>query len=300
MYCVSFNRIIEIYLDWLSTSNSYLDNTSFDCEKDKLKESFEKSKNYLVKSIVKDYESDIENIDKTLHHYRQFYNSLFSIRDTKDYSPVNIFTTNYDLFNEVTMEELGIQYTNGFSGTVKREFSPAVFQLRLVDDENRYKDKWSVIRRYVKLYKIHGSIDWKYDEKSDRVVQTDIKETDGKDALIYPTIDKHLETQQTPYSELFRALTISLQKPNSTLIVVGYGFPDEHINHLISQSLMNEDFNLIVFGDKSEDGAAKFIDRHKNKHNFHFIGGSIEQEKNNAHYFSNFIKYIIGDQYDEK
>ena len=74
---------------------------------------------------------------------------------------------------------------------------------------------------------------------------------------------------------------------------MGYGFPDEHINHLISQSLMNEDFTLIVFGNKEEDGAKKFIRRHQNKQNFHFIGGSVENE-DDAHYFTNIIKNING------
>ncbi|MCY8373218.1 SIR2 family protein [Bacillus haynesii] len=217
----------------------------------------------------------------------------------KNYSPVNIFTTNYDLFNEVAMEDLGIHYTNGFTGTVKRIFSPSVFQLRLVDDENRYKDKWSVFRRYIKLYKIHGSIDWKYDSKSESVIQSNIKEADWKDTLIYPTINKHLETQQSPYSELFRSLTINLQKPNSTLIVMGYGFPDEHINNIFSQSLMNDDFTLIVFGNKDEEGASKFIRKHQNKQNFHFIGGNINIE-NDAHFFSNIIDYINGGHNNEE
>jgi len=248
---------------------------------------------------VKNYEDKSKEILETKSNYRQFYNAIFSIRDMKDYSPVNIYTSNYDLFNEVAMEELGIQYTNGFIGTVRRVFSPSVFQLRLVDDENRYKDKWSIFRRYVKLYKIHGSIDWKYDRESGNVIQSNIEEEDLDDILIYPTMNKHLETRQSPYSELFRALTINLQKANSTLIVMGYGFPDEHINHLISQSLMNDDFTLIVFGNKNEDGAKKFIEKHQNKRNFHFIGGSINID-NDAHFFSNIIDYINGGHEDEE
>lgn len=296
------SKNIEGYLDWLSTGIRFLEqySTAKDTKKEKsLKESFETTKKYLLSSIIKDYDEksqdiNAEKIMATKANYRRFYNAIFSIRDLKDYPPVNIFTTNYDLFNEVAMEELDIQYTNGFKGTVKRTFDPAVFQLRLVDDANRYKDKWSVFRRYVKLYKIHGSIDWRYDEKSGMVVQSGDDEANQKDILIYPTMNKHLETQQTPYSELFRALTISLQKPSSTLIVIGYGFPDDHINHLISQSLMNDDFNLIVFGDKEEEAAKKFIDMHINKPNFHFIGGDFNK-MNDAHHFHNVINYINGD-----
>ncbi len=287
---------IEGYLNWLNTGIRFIDQNTNPTEqelkfKEELKKSFTVTKEYLINSIVRDYQNVDEKILMSKQNYQSFYNSIFSIRDIKNYAPINVYTTNYDLFNEIAMESLNIQYTNGFRGTVNRVFDPAVFQLRLVDDENRYKEKWSVIRKYVKLYKIHGSIDWRYDDEIKNVVQSSIGDTSLEDVLIYPTINKHLETQQTPYSELFRALTINLQKPDSTLIIVGYGFPDQHINHLISQSLANEDFNLIVFGNRNEKNAEEFIKLHQHKANFHFIGGTIETS-DDGHFFSNVINYF--------
>lgn len=287
---------IEGYLNWLNTGIRFIDQNTNPTEeelkyKEELKNSFKVTKEFLINSIVRDYQNVDKNILISKQNYQSFYSSIFSIRDIKNYAPVNVYTTNYDLFNEIAMELLNIQYTNGFRGTVNRVFDPAVFQLRLVDDENRYKEKWSVIRKYVKLYKIHGSIDWRYDDEIKNVVQSSIGDTSLEDVLIYPTINKHLETQQTPYSELFRALTINLQKPDSTLIIVGYGFPDQHINHLISQSLANEDFNLIVFGNRNEKNAEEFIKLHQHKANFHFIGGTIETS-DDGHFFSNVINYF--------
>ena len=294
---------IEGYLNWLNTGIRFIDQPSKQSKQLKYKETLEKSfystKEFLIKSIVRDYEIVDDNISKTKRNYQSFYNSIFSIRDIKNYAPVNVYTTNYDLFNEVALESLNIQYTNGFRGSVNRVFDPAVFQLRLVDDENRYKEKWSVIRKYIKLYKIHGSIDWRYDDKIGNVVQASILDESLEDVLIYPTINKHLETQQTPYSELFRAFTINLQKPDSTLIIIGYGFPDQHINHLISQSLSNEDFNLIVFGNQTEKCAKEFIDKHQHKSNFHFIGGTLDAS-GDGHFFSNVINYINDGNYNEE
>jgi hypothetical protein len=288
---------IEGYLNWLNTGIRFINqNVNLSAEdilyKEQLELSFDITKKFLINSIVKDYGSTNKDVLITKNYYQSFYNALFSIRDIKNYAPVNIYTTNYDLFNEIAMEALSIHYTNGFRGSVNRVFDPAVFQMRLVDDANRYKEKWSIVRKYVKLYKIHGSIDWRYDDNLKNVVQSSLY-GNAEDVLIYPTINKHLETQQTPYSELFRELTINLQKPDSTLIILGYGFPDEHINHLISQSLSNEDFNLIVFGSHSEKNAKAFIELHNEKSNFHFIGGSINSS-NDGHYFSNVISYIHG------
>jgi hypothetical protein len=295
---------IEGYLNWLNTGIRFIDQIPNSSPQNveyrkKLEKSFNETKEFLINSIVMDYEAADEKISITKNNYQSFYNSIFSIRDVKNYAPINVYTTNYDLFNEIAMESLNIQYTNGFSGFVNRVFDPAVFQLRLVDDENRYKEKWSVIRKYVKLYKIHGSIDWRYNDKFSNVVQSSIKDETLENVLIYPTINKHLETQQTPYSELFRALTINLQKADSTLIIIGYGFPDQHINHLISQSLTNEDFNLIVFGNQNEQNAKEFIEQHQHKTNFHFIGGTIENS-GDGHFFTNVISYINGGNTDEE
>jgi SIR2-like domain len=295
---------IEGYLNWLNTGIRFIDqipNPSPQNEeyRKKLEKSFNETKEFLINSITKDYEKVDDKISITKNNYQSFYNSVFSIRDVKNYAPINVYTTNYDLFNEIAMESLNIQYTNGFRGLVNRVFDPAVFQLRLVDDENRYKEKWSVIRKYVKLYKIHGSIDWKYDDKLRKVVQFSINDETLENVLIYPTINKHIETQQTPYSELFRALTINLQKPDSTLIIIGYGFPDQHINHLISQSLTNEDFNLIVFGNQNEQNAKDFIEQHQHTTNFHFIGGTIVNP-DDGHFFTNVISYINGGNSDEE
>ncbi|ETT69636.1 SIR2 family protein [Paenibacillus sp. FSL R7-277] len=269
-----------------------------------IEDAFKKTKKFLLKSIMLDYyvkqheqstPGDLNTI-VTLDLYLRFYRSIFSFREfNKQVSPVNVFTTNYDLFSEVSLEMLGIHYTNGFKGYVSRTFDPSVFRLRLVDEENRYKEKWSAVRRFVKLFKIHGSIDWIFDEKDQIIKQSNSFNNeftnDSQQILIYPTLHKHLESQQSPYSELFREFTNHMQRKNSTLIVIGYGFPDEHINQLISQSLQHDDFNLIVFGNKIEQNAKLFIEKHKEKSNFHFIGGNYAN-KEDGHFFSNVIQLL--------
>ena len=286
---------IEGYLNWLNTGIKFIEEFS-DYERKpsdltRYKSSFLSTKQGLLDTIPRRYDELNQVEEDVKQNYIAFYNLLFSIRGIKNYSPANIFTTNYDLFNEVALESLSIHYTNGFRGNVKRIFDPTVFQLRLVDDQHRYKDRWSVIRNFVKLYKIHGSIDWYFD--NDEVVQKS-PNADTENVVIYPTINKHFETQQTPYSEMFRALSISLQKPDSTLLILGYGFPDQHINQLISQALSNEDFSLIIFGNKEESNVATFLQSHQHKPNLHFIGGTVYND-GDGHHFSNVLNYMVGD-----
>src|SRR5699024_11846872 len=102
------NKNIEGYLDWLNTGISFLGDKELDekDKKNKLEYSFNITKKYLYDSIVKNYDDKKNEILETKRNYREFYNALFSIRDIKDYPPLNVFTTNYDLFNEVAMEDL--------------------------------------------------------------------------------------------------------------------------------------------------------------------------------------------------
>lgn len=104
---------------------------------------------------------------------------------------------------------------------------------------------------------------------------------------------KHRQTAQAPYSELFREFANVLQVPNTVLIVMGYGFPDEHINNIISQNLKHQDFTLIVFGDTSEDNMKKFFDEFKTQDGFHLIGGDTSCDGVKAHYFNYIVDEII-------
>ena len=289
---------LESFMSWLATAMKF-----FPEESDEYKEyksAYTTIKREFLKSInLNLFRNETELIVEheettTLQNYIKFYSVIFSHTRKKDLQPINVFTTNYDLFNEIALETLKIPYTDGFSGVVNRTFNPSMFHIRLVDEENRYKEKWNPIRQYVKLYKIHGSINWQFDATSNTIKQRKLNLDDinsTSNVVIFPTIQKHFETQQTPYSELFREFTINLQKKNSTLIVLGYGFGDEHINQLIAQSLYYEDFKLIIFGNKCEEKAKKFIEANGNHPNFHFIGGDLENE-NDAHHFLNIIKLL--------
>lgn len=245
----------------------------------------EKLKSGFISTIPK--LSDVAYESNTLTTYKKFYKHIFDQRQNE--SPkLNIFTTNYDLFNEKSLEENNINYSTGFRPGLRPSFDINQFQYRQVDERNRYKDKWQPTTKEANLYKLHGSINWI--ESSEKILQSN----DGEENIvIYPTALKHNETAQIPYSPLFRELSIQLQKLNSTLMVIGYGFGDDHINNLIFQNIANPDFNLIVFGDTQEDKLNFLLERNKGR-NFHTIGGSYINSDNKeikAHWFD----YIVDD-----
>jgi hypothetical protein len=99
--------------------------------------------------------------ETVLAFYETFYRKLV-FRDRSLPRPW-IFTTNYDLFNEIAMDRLGLPYCNGFSGTVERRFNPAVFRYALAEQLDITSRKWVAVDGFAYLCKLHGSITWTED-----------------------------------------------------------------------------------------------------------------------------------------
>ena len=49
-----------------------------------------------------------------------------------------------------------------------------------------------------------------------------------------------------PYAHLFRALQMRLNIPQTFLLVLGYGFGDDHVSRIIEDALMNPSLVLLV------------------------------------------------------
>ena len=211
---------------------------------------------------------------EVLQLYRNFYiKTVFRGRK----SPINIFTTNYDLYNEQALDSLSFPYNNGFVGTYKRSFNPASYKYAYVEDMNLSKNIWE---RVPNLYKLHGSISWvKEDNKIREIDYKHISENDT--VMIYPTPLKDRSTLMTPYSDLFRAMETGLLRKNSVLITLGYSFADDHINRLILNSLAIPTFKLVVFG--KSDAIKRLIGMDDSR----II---VINSDDKIHYFKNFVE----------
>ena len=232
---------------------------------------------YIRKQIITGIEQENHCL---LNTYKNFYKR---ISQRKRKSPINIFTTNYDLFNEIALDELGYPYNNGFTGTYKRKFSPASYNYMYVDDMNLSKDVWEGSSFFFNLIKLHGSISW-VRENTD-VWERDYNTLDGNDTvMIYPTPMKDRSTLLTPYSDLFRVMENKLMQQNTILITLGYSFSDDHINRIILNTLAVPSFKLIVFGES--DNINRLIE----------IGDSriiVVNSVDKIHYFGKFVETVL-------
>lgn len=239
---------------------------------------------------------DVPNCQQLLSLYKEFYMRI--IKKTRQV-PINVYTTNYDLYNENALDELGFMYNNGFLGSAQRVFNPNSYNYVLVENLGLSRDVWKSVSNFFNLYKIHGSINWIKEEKPEtdtpHILEKDIeliRERKRFDSLmIYPTPQKDRTTLMVPYSDLFRMMQNNLLKKNSVLITLGYSFSDEHINRIILNALSVYDFRLVIFGSSS------MIDRLKD------IGDSriwIVNSDDRIHYFKNFVEKVLPLQDDEQ
>lgn len=140
--------------------------------------------------------------ENVLNLYKHFYRKLL-LRD-RSLPRQWVFTTNYDLFNESALDQLGMQYCNGFSGAVERRFNPATYRYALAEQVDLSERKWIAVDGFVYLCKLHGSINWVEDGRGLYPIrELQAASLDGK-VMIYPTPAKQNSSFGAPYSDLFR------------------------------------------------------------------------------------------------
>lgn len=242
---------------------------------DQIDEKIKCVRNFLRKQIVNGlHGSEVKGI------YKGFYTKITQ-RSRK--SPISIFTTNYDLFNEMALDELGFPYNNGFSGTYKRKFSPASYNYMYVENMNLNRDVWERVSSFFNLVKLHGSVSWI--RKDDQVWEQDYENVSDDDTvMIFPIPLKDRATLMIPYSDLFRTMGNRLMQKNSTLVVMGYSFGDDHINRVILNGLAVPTFRLVVFGKSAS------IDKLTEMGDTRI---TVINSDNKIHYFGNIVEKVF-------
>ena len=151
-----------------------------------------------------------------------------------------LFTLNYDLIQETAADNLGITLIDGFSGSANQNFNPVNFDKDLYYPSGVLGQHPVRCENVVNYLKIHGSINWSsHDGQISKV------SPNSNNMIIYPSYDKLNDTLLDPFNELLKRFNDAIKRPKSSLIIVGYGFGDSHINRMILQALQSPSFILI-------------------------------------------------------
>jgi len=154
----------------------------------------------------------------------------------KEYTSFRIFTLNYDLcIEEVFQNEQEFRIERGFNNDRKWDYK-RFSEFEESDEPDIY------------LYKLHGSIDWERAAKTKEVSYIDGIAKNPE--LIFGTAYKlqYVDPFLFLFSE-FRHYSLRAK----LIIIIGYGFGDEHINGILTQALKQNDSRKILLVSKGKD-----------------------------------------------
>jgi hypothetical protein len=161
------------------------------------------------------------------------------VRDSR----VKLFTTNYDRCFEVAAGELGLVPIDGFSFGSPRRFDPRFFEYDIVKRSPNAEGS-SFVPGVFQYFKLHGSVDWR---NRNGTIEVDPLVAADDACLIYPARAKFQRSYEQPHLELMARYLATLREPNTCLVVVGFGFNDDHLSGPILAALRsNPHFRLIV------------------------------------------------------
>jgi hypothetical protein len=165
---------------------------------------------------------------------------------SRDYTK-EIFTTNYDLIFEKSLESIRVPYFDGFVGS----YEPFFWQ----ESVEQFVKKTDMTQNWIRLWKIHGSLSWFWKKsaslKSHKVVRLgkiEKIEEEKNEIVIYPSKDKYDSSRRQPFLVYFDRLRNFLLSGELLFIFSGYSFLDQHINEIIFNCLrQNNRLSVIVF-----------------------------------------------------
>ena len=185
----------------------------------------------------------------------------FASRPSSPRDRVNIFTTNYDRVIEYGATLAGLHLLDRFVGSLNPILRSSRLDLDMHYHPPGIRGEPRYVEGVVRFTKLHGSLDWIYDGKQVRRVGLpfgaknfkpyieDVDEDKNKNkiiSIIYPNTDKDRETSYYPYVDLMRDYAAAVCRPNSTLVLYGYGLGDEHINRVIEDMLTIPSTHLVI------------------------------------------------------
>lgn len=231
----------------------------------------------------------------------------------------HLFTLNYDTLFEQALELLGIQYFDGFTGRADARFDPSVYGLDIYYPGEVAEGRVRRFDKFLHLYKLHGSIHWQVRDGELRARHPDLQDftmyrnldaagkaekltrlsNDFPVVGILPTANKFAQTLTMPFAHLFRSFQIRLSAPQTFLLVLGYGFGDEHVSRIIESALMNPSLVMLVVEPNPQSGTIDRVRRYKDLGKRAFVLTPTEAAFNQSEFklanFDDFARSIMPD-----
>lgn len=207
------------------------------------------STDYFIE--LKNFNTFENNIGYVLERYVKFLEKVITLLYTSNSrtvsKSVSIFTTNYDLFIESSLDLLmkneNFIFNDGTNGYFHKVLDSSNYNKSVAYrglNENYLNELPSI-----SLIKPHGSMNWEKGENNQILIKTC---TVNHPVIVRPT---GLEGQETylnnHFHDMLRVFQLELDKPQSVLIVIGFSFQDDHIAKMIRRALKNPELMIYIF-----------------------------------------------------
>ena len=147
-------------------------------------------------------------------------------------SEINIITTNYDCLAEYACDQEEVHYYSGFShGYTRRLSSPSHVKCD----------------RTVNIWKVHGSLDWFYSDKTETIAITKPRYLPDRytPQIVTPGIQKYQKTHLEPFRSIIGYADNALTEASS-YFCFGFGFNDEHVQPKLLSKCERDRASIVV------------------------------------------------------
>lgn len=166
---------------------------------------------------------------------------------------VNVVTPNYDRIAEYAADVSGFIHSTGFVPGIIRQ-REGVEPIRV----------WRAnqLSRTVKIWKVHGSIDWFHNSEA-MVISLPLSNTlpdNHLPCIVTPGVSKYERTHDEPFRSALHGADLVLSSA-SAFLCIGYGFRDTHIEPKLVERCRQKNVPIVVLAKTLTPEARAFLSR---------------------------------------
>lgn len=164
---------------------------------------------------------------------------------------VHVVTTNYDRVIEYACNSAGLLFNAGFTPGYLQTWEASGGVGFIIGGKQT---------RVVKIWKVHGSLDW-FQTADDTVVGLPVFQLPDETHLpmiVTPGLNKYEKTHQDPFRSTISGADAALRGA-SAFLTIGFGFRDQHIHPKIIQRCKEKNVPIVVLARTLTDEAKSFL-----------------------------------------
>jgi SIR2-like domain len=164
---------------------------------------------------------------------------------------IHVITTNYDRVVEYACNSAGLLFSTGFT--------PGYLQKWEATKGVQYARDGKAVRT-VRIWKVHGSLDW-FQAEDERVVGLptfSLPDAPYIPLIVTPGLNKYEKALQDPFRTTIGGADAAL-RGSSAFLCIGFGFRDQHIHPKIIERCREKNVPIVVLARSLTSEAKSFL-----------------------------------------